>query len=57
MKLIKGEWWLSPTQVFTDEKGRIQLNCFLGEFKLTIGTRQESFQVTKDCPPVITLPG
>jgi endo-1,4-beta-xylanase len=57
MKLIKGEWWQSPKQLFTDEKGQIQLSCFLGEYKLTFGTQQESFQVTKDCPPVITLHG
>jgi len=57
MKLIKGEWWLTPTQLFTDEKGQIHLNCFLGEYKLTFGTLQESFQVTKDCSPVITVPG
>ena len=57
MKLIKGEWWLTPTPFFTDEKGQIHLNCFLGEYKLTFGTLQESFQVTKDCSPVITVPG
>ena len=57
MKLIKGEWWLTPTQLFTDEKGQIHLNCFLGEYKLTFGTLQESFQVIKDCSPVITVPG
>ena len=57
MKLIKGEWWLTPTPLFTDEKGQIHLNCFLGEYKLTFGTLQESFQVTKDCSPVITVPG
>ena len=57
MKLIKGEWWLTPTPLFTDEKGQIHLNCFLGEYKLTFGTLQESFQVTKDCSPVIIVPG
>ena len=28
MKLIKGEWWLTPTQLFTDEKGKIHLIAF-----------------------------
>ncbi len=55
MKLIKGEWWISPAQVYTDEKGRIQLNCFLGEYKLSFGRRQESFVVTKKNAPMITI--
>jgi endo-1,4-beta-xylanase len=55
MKLIKGEWWISPARVYTDEKGRIQLNCFLGEYKLSFGRGQESFVVTKKNAPVITI--
>lgn len=55
LKLIKGEWWIQPTKLTTNEKGEIQLNCFLGEYKLTLGDTQESFQVTKDNRPIITL--
>jgi endo-1,4-beta-xylanase len=54
-KLIKGEWWLSPTQLFTNEKGQVSLNCFVGEYKLTFGRQQESFVVTKESTPVITM--
>jgi GH35 family endo-1,4-beta-xylanase len=55
MKLIKGEWWLSPTKVFTNEQGQLQLNCFPGEYRLTIGQQQETFVVDKDFAPVITV--
>jgi hypothetical protein len=55
MKLIKGEWWNPPTRLITDEKGQVQLNCFLGEYKLTCGTRQETFVVTKEKMPVIQV--
>jgi GH35 family endo-1,4-beta-xylanase len=55
MKLIKGEWWLSPTQFCTDEQGQIQLSCFLGEYQLTIGEQQQSFMVAKDSKPVVTI--
>jgi endo-1,4-beta-xylanase len=56
MKLVKGEWWMSPKQLNTDENGKIQLNCVLGEYKLTFGGQQESFAVTKEKAPKITLP-
>jgi endo-1,4-beta-xylanase len=55
MKLIKGEWWILPEQMFTNEKGQIQLNCFLGTYKLTLGRQQETFVVTKENAPVITI--
>jgi len=55
MKLIKGEWWTPSTKLNTNEKGQIQLNCFLGEYRLTYGNTQKAFQVTKNNRPVITL--
>ena len=33
--LVKGEWWLAPTMVRTDESGRIGLSGFLGEYELS----------------------
>jgi endo-1,4-beta-xylanase len=53
IKLIKGEWWVPPTQMVTNEQGQIQLNCFFGEYKLTYGTQHETFRVTKEELPVI----
>jgi endo-1,4-beta-xylanase len=55
MKLIKGEWWTSPTQLATNEKGEVKLNCFYGEYKLTCRGQQVSFTVTKETAPVIRL--
>jgi endo-1,4-beta-xylanase len=55
MKLIKGEWWLSPTQFRTDAQGQVQLNCFLGEYQLCVGKQQESFAVAKGSAPVIIV--
>ncbi|MGE5375443.1 MAG: endo-1,4-beta-xylanase [Bacteroidota bacterium] len=54
-KLIKGEWWVPPTQMVTNEQGQIQLDCFFGEYKLTYGTQQETFRVTKEELPVIQV--
>jgi GH35 family endo-1,4-beta-xylanase len=56
MKLIRNEWWISPTKMRTDEQGQIQMNCFLGEYRLSIGKQQEAFDVSKGSAPVITIP-
>jgi GH35 family endo-1,4-beta-xylanase len=34
-KLVKGEWWISPTRQMTNENGQVQINCFLGDYILT----------------------
>jgi endo-1,4-beta-xylanase len=40
LNLVKGEWWLKPTKMKTDNEGELQLNVFLGEYTLT--TEEES---------------
>jgi endo-1,4-beta-xylanase len=35
--LIKDAWWLSPTTARTDEHGRIHVDAFAGDFRLTAG--------------------
>ena len=55
MKLIKGEWWMSPTQLVTDSNGQIQISGFLGEYELTYRERQKSFAVTKDKTATVTV--
>ncbi len=32
---VKGEWWLPPTTVRTDEAGRFTLDAFLGDYTVT----------------------
>ena len=55
MKLIRGEWWMSPTQLVTDSNGQIQISGFLGEYELTYRERQKSFAVTKDKTATVTV--
>jgi endo-1,4-beta-xylanase len=45
LKLIKGEWWLSPTRMTTDADGKFVFNGFLGEYELSIGHQKYSFSV------------
>jgi len=35
LKLVKEEWWMSPTKLTTDSNGEIQFSGFLGEYELT----------------------
>ena len=46
MKLIKGEWWIHPTTLLTNNNGQIRFNGYLGEYKLVYEGKQKSFTVT-----------
>jgi endo-1,4-beta-xylanase len=35
--LVKGEWWLAPRTVRTDESGRIGVGGFLGDYEVSLG--------------------
>ncbi len=43
--LVKGEWWLPPTQMRTDDAGSVTFRGFTGEFELTAGGRTAGFTV------------
>jgi GH35 family endo-1,4-beta-xylanase len=45
LKLIKGEWWLSPTKMTTDANGQFALKGFLGEYELSLGDQKISFSL------------
>jgi hypothetical protein len=47
LKLIKGEWWLSPTRFTTDANGQLMFTGFLGDYELSIGNQTLGFQVGK----------
>lgn len=33
--LVKGEWWLAPTTMRTDDEGRVRVSGFLGEYEVS----------------------
>jgi endo-1,4-beta-xylanase len=45
LKLVKGEWWLSPTSMTTDERGQFTLTGFLGDYELTLGGNKTTFSL------------
>lgn len=41
--LIKGEWWLAPTPMRTDDAGRIAVRGFRGDYRVTAGSDSTEF--------------
>jgi GH35 family endo-1,4-beta-xylanase len=43
--LIKGEWWLGPTDLRTDAEGRVRVQGFHGDYTVTAGDRTAAFSL------------
>ncbi|GIH15453.1 endo-1,4-beta-xylanase [Rugosimonospora africana] len=43
--LIKGEWWLPPTELRTDAEGRLTVRGFFGDYTVSAGDRQAPFAI------------
>jgi len=48
LKLVKGEWWLSPTRLSTDREGKVRFTGFFGEYELRHAGKQSLFSVTRE---------
>jgi GH35 family endo-1,4-beta-xylanase len=46
LRLVKGEWWLSPTSMTTDEHGQLVWTGFLGDYDLRLGNEVTTFSLT-----------
>jgi endo-1,4-beta-xylanase len=55
LKLVKGEWWLSPTKLFTDSNGKIQFTGCFGDYQLTYAGHQRSFSLTRESASSIQI--
>jgi GH35 family endo-1,4-beta-xylanase len=55
LKLIKAEWWVSPTTLYTNANGEIHFSGFEGEYELIYRGQTETFCVTKGRTPTITI--
>jgi endo-1,4-beta-xylanase len=55
LKLVKGDWWISPAKFTTDSNGEIQFSGFFGDYELTFGGEQKSFSITKENATSITI--
>ncbi|WP_366146554.1 endo-1,4-beta-xylanase [uncultured Pseudokineococcus sp.] len=43
--LVKGEWWLAPTTLRTDEQGRVRVRGLLGDYRATAGGATAAFSL------------
>jgi hypothetical protein len=52
--LIKGDWWLAPTEVMTDDGGRLRVSGFFGEYEVEAGGARARFAIEpgSDTPSV-----
>jgi hypothetical protein len=47
LKLIKGEWWVSPTKLMTDHHGKMQFHGCFGDYEVMFEGIRKSFSVTQ----------
>ncbi len=43
--VVKGEWWLAPTTMRTDAAGRVEVEGFGGDYRVSIAGESASFEV------------
>jgi GH35 family endo-1,4-beta-xylanase len=55
LKLVKGEWWISPTKLSTDDNGHIQFTGFFGEYQVTHRGNKASFSIAPRDSSVIEI--
>jgi len=55
LKLIKGDWWLSPTTFTTDDHGQLTFTGFLGEYELSVGKQNVRFIVSEKGAAQVTI--
>ena len=48
LKLIKGDWWISPTKLTSNGNGKISFHGFLGDYELTYEGSVQPFQITRE---------
>ncbi len=45
LKTIKGDWWLSPTQMTTDANGQLSFTGFLGEYEVELAGQKTTLSL------------
>ena len=55
LKLVKGEWWLPPTQFITDTNGQFTFAGFLGEYEVSISNQKTNFSLSEKGDVLISV--
>jgi endo-1,4-beta-xylanase len=56
-RLVKGEWWLAPTTLRTDDAGRVPVTGWRGDYAISAAGRTAEFVLDRSDPVTVTLPG
>ena len=54
-RLVKGDWWLAPTRIVTDDHGRIRFSGFRGDYELSSGGRTAVVRLDRPGPIAIEV--
>jgi len=46
-ELVRGEWWLAPTRMRTDDNGVVRVSGFLGDYRVTAGGSSAPFALER----------
>ena len=55
LKLVKGEWWTSPTKRITNSEGEIQFNGCFGDYELLYEGKRVPFSLKQENSPAIRI--
>jgi len=50
--LVKGRWWVAPTDLVTDELGRVEVAGFAGSYRVSTGGRSADVELVAGAGPV-----
>ena len=53
--LVKGDWWLAPTRMVTDDEGRVEFTGFLGEYDCAWDDRSAGFAFDRPGPSAVEI--
>jgi endo-1,4-beta-xylanase len=55
MNLIKGDWWVHPLKLMTDENGHLPFSGFFGTYELAYGETRRLFSIAKGDTELIEI--
>jgi hypothetical protein len=55
LKLIKGEWWVSPIKRITNSQGEIRFTGCFGEYELSYEGKRKPFPLTRENASVLQI--
>ncbi len=55
LKLVKGEWWVSPTRLTTDAQGQLSFSGFAGDYEISAVGQKARFSLVNPGESQVTV--